>query len=586
MVGIDVPNDIEIFAKQYSLMSPLIIESIPRGDPLGRGAYEYVKKNLETKERPMMAELSKKNETELVSRIYMERLPSGISVVWASGLLVHEGVLSQTPELIGLPLSEEKSEKLWEIFNKNNYTELKSNVEEILYERLAKQEATILGEERGSQDLKEVDQYMKLGPDQNIHFFVHGWTGNHMEFMQHMAQMIEGQNINFKDPEFKNHWISAMFTSLNEAIDIKGYTNIREKMESVIKFAAKKWGAFNPENHVYVGLGIQGAMGTTPREIGERLGIPASNESVVPNDLVVQVGAAIKEFANKLASKNTDGSKKYQDIFANILTKVSHLWGHSMGGWVVLKELDEDSDLSQLLKQVGNDRLKVHAWNPVFLGSKLTEAEYERLKMYVPEELLQMAIKSVNMHEAGLVNILVNGAPKILKPKIMQILNRAFGVSEMTQNHLLGSMKGAASHAAHADVTENSLHDQYVMNQATLGDLPMVIGGDAHRDNLRARIGDGSLEIWNGSDDDRILNKMSILVLQMILGVKTNIQTIDHLINPERMKELAPLVVMPTRGKVLGGEANIANFMRFMMETESFFELIQPLKDLLKKAKR
>jgi hypothetical protein len=79
---------------------------------------------------------------------------------------------------------------------------------------------------------------------------------------------------------------------------------------------------------------------------------------------------------------------------------------------------------------------------------------------------------------------------------------------------------------------------------------------------------------------------MSILVLQIILGVKTNIQTIDHLINPERMKELAPLVVMPIRGKVLGGESNIASFMRFMMEPESFLELIQPLKDLLKKAER
>ncbi len=88
------------------------------------------------------------------------------------------------------------------------------------------------------------------------------------------------------------------------------------KIGAVIKFAAKNWGAFDPENHVYVGLGIQGAMGTTPREIGERIDIPQDNADVAPDDLVVQVGAAINEFANNLASKNTDESKNHLDIRA------------------------------------------------------------------------------------------------------------------------------------------------------------------------------------------------------------------------------------------------------------------------------
>jgi hypothetical protein len=349
------------------------------------------------------------------------------------------------------------------------------------------------------------------------------------KFLQHMAEMVDGLNANFKD---RDTWKTTMYSKLVNEVAHSRLEMTRENITSIVDYIGENWGAFDPTNHVIVGLGIQGAMGTTPEEIYARKGGTSySNEDVEPNDVVDQIGSAIYEFSRTISSKLPDNMKNALGNVDQVLTKIANLWGHSMGGWYVLRCLDKDSFLSGILDAAGNDTYRVNSMNPLFLGSKPSEAELARLGEYLSDDQVEVALKSVAMHKNIGVRELVKGAPQLLKAKFMQKLNEILAISRRTQDYLMGSMRGVVANAVHDDTTKNSLQQQYVLNEKLLEKQDMVIKSQDHGESLIEAARKGRLTIWNGSKDKRILNELSIRLLMKLLKQDRYIETTDHTIS-------------------------------------------------------
>lgn len=537
-------------------------------------------------EREMIRRIIESGETELAGRVYVEILKTpGWSIVWMSGAVKNEGVLPWTPTLMGIPVKGDEAKNWEEWGSQLEPDKVKgiSNLKELLVRRLT-QTTTRLGEQIGKEQedsvlLQEVAQYMGLSPDQLLHIFVHGWTGNHCEMQEHMGTMIQGL-IEWRDkPENLGIWKCEVMRQLKTNLEAKGLTQHREKLEEIVNKVAERWGAFDPSNHVVLGLGVQGAMGTTRREIAAIKGGGEGDQWVTNDDVDRQIAYAVNALAGELGvmgkgNNNRDEGKGRE----NVLTKISHWWGHSMGAQRVLLMLDPKHFINRMLTTVGNDHYQIHAWNPVVIGSAPSMQEQNKLGRYVRSELMWLALRSVPMHQKiGLLSFLVRSAPQLLKSDLMQVLNKMVGVSKLTQAILMGSNIAIAANAAHADTTANSLQDQYSLNDRLLAEMRGVFTSDEHFRLIVEAVAEGRLDIANGSYDQQILSYPSIKALQLAVRQKWSVETTDHLMSPEWMRYLAsPWILLPRRGCSFGGEYSLANF-RALMPSKIFKDLVKPV---------
>lgn len=517
-------------------------------------------KFMRTHARQDVKEIIASRESELVHRVWMERVQEPENnldgyFVFATGLLIHEGEMPATPNLIGGYVDLEQGKDWYEAIennagnnNKKAYIEAKTRAERWLVEKLVEQEATFAGRKD-----QPVPHYMRLGPDTGLHIFVNGWTGNHLEFIEHFRALLRGIGRYSDGDKF----VEKIKRDIDAIAIQKGMTLPLYELDKLIGLIREHPGQLDPRNHVFVGFGNQGAAGTMPSEfdsVSHGYEVPKSvNDKVTTQDIIDQPVYALEELANQLATLqqsvgmtdiNPDQARR------NVLRNFAHGWGHSMGGRVLLGQLDQNSRLWQLMQSVGNDYFKIHAWNAVTYGDKVFNdpAEAERVRKQFHSDTLPIATTFIN--KDTLLGLVVRHGARILTPRLMHKLNLRMGVTRRMTEYLLGSTTAAVPYAVHQDTTING-REQYSHNTRWCAEFGYFINeGDFHRRNLQQMVSNGRLDIWIGTEDpgDRILLPESIDLQGQALQNESYFETHDHAIDPIQLQWIAPFVFSYMRG--------------------------------------
>lgn len=510
---------------------------------------------------PDVKEIIKSGESELVNRVWLERVEDEKNnldgyYVHATGVLLHEGKMPATPLLIVGYIDKETGD-VWNTDysdkkrdNKGVYIKTKERVEQWLVDRLIESQELF-----GGSPEQPAEKFLKFGPDTAMHLFINGWTGNHLEFMNHMKAMYRGIGKYSKD----NRWLDKVAKEISTiAIDRK-VPEYEQFIEKIIETLKSNPGQRDPRNHIMVGFANQGGANTTPDEVHTVLCGDKSrglNESVTVQDAIDQPAYALNEFVNQVVKLKANWSDIDREI---VLRRLAHVWAHSMGGFVMLNQLmpnvkNRDGALMwNLLESAGNKHYRVHAMNPLAYGNRVfsDHIESERVKRLFHSVTLPMAAQFLDPD--SFMGLLIGNGARILTPKLIRMLNSQFGVSKRLTQYLLGSMKDPIAYGVHAQVGSGHGAAQYELNTRLCNEMRFFIQGNdsmnnIHQKNMSIMSADGRIDIANGSKD-RILTFVSILLLGNKLDIESFIETVDHEIDPDEFEFLAPIVFAFMRGE-------------------------------------
>jgi hypothetical protein len=540
-------------------------------------------------------------KSRLVHRVWLEKFDGkkGENLggfIWATGLLHHAGAMPATPVLIGAFLDPETRSEWEQVYDQRDdkvaYEGIKAKLEEWLVSRLVDQQPTFLGGEK-----EPKPGLLRFGPDQALHIFINGWTGNHLEFMEHMRAIVQGVAEFGKSPK----WLKKITDILKDIVERRSMTFAQTDRDSLLARAENSLGQRDPRNHIFIGFGNMGSGGTTPDEINQLLWHDQPsvnlNSQVGVQDIVNQPVYALDELARHLVQLRDDqvraragnlpevqnkglGSVLEEDFLEaqnTVLRHVVHFWCHSMGGHVGLLNLDPQSMLQRLLDRAGNDYWKVHSWNSVTNGMdvELNKVELARVRRLYHEETLPRGTAFIDPD--NVIGLIVRHAPVIMRPQLIHLANQLFGVSARLTKYLLGSLQASIPWAVHEDVNRNGSF-QSILNTRLCDELPFFIKNDSHLKTMRDWVATGRLEIWNGTEPkpgDRILTAESVALQAKTLLVKSYIETHDHLIEPDELRLLTPLVVAPMRGTEFGSEIDPYDWLKDLMDPEVFKKLVK-----------